>query len=395
MNEIERFIAKNDIEILGKSLDYNYQYSNQNRESLIAVLNGEKVWRANSEALERLKAVFRKIVVDATYVIPVSSCSAGLFMILKYFITEKKKKVIIPSYSWHAVLRAVINAGGEPVFWDLDTMSIQLSKEIPVFNKDEIACCIVSHLFGIPCIDEQLIYQIRNKDVAVVVDSAQCITTPFDQKKCDVTIYSFNGSKHIPVGEGGMIITESKSINQYCDNFIMNVFESNKPSIDRYNLNSEGWNFRLSAIQASLAADLISELEHRKNCSSMFYRALCETLKKSSNFIVIDDDINNFYLGFPVIVNHKVEIIENNRLRNFLFYLFKSIGIEVSIWMNQSLVSIWQKEKEMVSTFPNSEYFAKSHLVFKEVKKFGDNEDKYYNIISQIDNILGHDSCID
>ena len=365
---------------------YRFQYTLDDISSLEIVLKSELVWRNNSEGIERLLQSFKNNILNSNYLIPVSSCTSGLFCAISYYIQKTQNKfVIVPAYTWHSVATSVINAGGIPIFWDVSFDSLKLSKAIPNFNKADVACVIISHLFGIPGISDECIKYLVDENINIIEDCAQCIKGVVGNKSVgqigNVSVYSFNGSKHIPVGEGGIIVTNDKDIYKFCDNFIMNVYDSKSLSINRFNHGSSGWNFRLSAIQASLASSLMNRIESDYDCSCLFYKNINILLQNCHAIKIIDYNSSYYYLGFPVLVNNYHSKSINISTRDLVFGLLKYLGVEVSVWMSAP-VPMTNKFIEFnrqhtfsieAGLFSNALYLANNHIVFKEIKNLNQN----------------------
>jgi dTDP-4-amino-4,6-dideoxygalactose transaminase len=150
-------------------------------------------------------------------------------------------------------------------FFDIKPKTLKTNIAETLINNCEIGCCIISHLFGVPALEENDLRWLQTNKIPLIEDCAQSIsgkTVSYTIGRAGaVSIYSFNGSKYIPAGEGGMIATDDEHLFNFCNNFLMTVDSPRIISIHRFNDASEGWNYRLGSISASLAASLINRVD--------------------------------------------------------------------------------------------------------------------------------------
>ncbi len=328
--------------------------------SLDQVLRGESLWRSDSEASHRLTNVFKQYVNPSEFSIPVSSGTAGLHTVISYFVRHKGRFILMSAYTWYSVAASVINSGGIPIFYDIAFQSVKMETPDLGISPSEIGCCVVSHLFGVPAVDDKALEWLRSNDIPIVEDCAQCIRgkiSAYDNVGGIgvAAIYSFNGSKHIPAGEGGMIATDNPDIAAFANNFIMTVDSPRELQIHRFNSASEGWNYRLGAISASLAASLIPKTE--KNASRIYrngYR-LASYLTKFPfvNFVEnVAEQNERMWLGFPIYIDSKRNY--DYSLRNTLYFLLRYAGYPCSVWVDLPI-----PETELLQKFYNANPSAK------------------------------------
>src|SRR3990172_13115458 len=71
--------------------------------SLCQVLQGESLWRSDSEASQRLIKAFKEYIYPAKFTIPVSSGTAGLHTVISYFVRHRGRFILITTYEWYSV----------------------------------------------------------------------------------------------------------------------------------------------------------------------------------------------------------------------------------------------------------------------------------------------------
>ena len=150
----------------------------------------------------------------------VSSGTAAIEVALKALELPKGSKVIIPDVSFIATATAVANVGLIPVYGDcaLSVWGISVN-EVERLHKQypDVKGCIVVHFSGIVNRDIKKIADYCSKEnLYLIEDCAQVFGASYDGVKCgmfgDIGTFSFQTSKVITCGEGGMVISKEQEI---------------------------------------------------------------------------------------------------------------------------------------------------------------------------------------
>lgn len=138
--------------------------------------------------------------------------SALLFILNLLNITGKNVAVMV--YNCHTVMNAIHQAGGHPIFIDVDkSLKMDIADLKRKSNKVKIDAVIVTHLFGVP----NDIAAIRNiLDVPIIEDCAHAYLSPGCGEKGDFAVYSTGQGKFPSIGDGGICIVNNL---QYKDKF--------------------------------------------------------------------------------------------------------------------------------------------------------------------------------
>jgi perosamine synthetase len=185
----------------------------------------------------------------------------------------KGDQVIVPPLTMSSTAFAVLQANATPVFADVDlnTFLIDPNSVKKLINKKTKAIITVA-LYGLsPDIDK--IRKIA-KNIKIIEDNAECFLGYYKNKlvgtKGDCASFSFQSSKHITSGEGGILITSKKlladKIRQVQSLGYMGL-NSKKSKIDKskllnpdYNRHfSLGWNYRMPELCSAVA---LAQLEN-------------------------------------------------------------------------------------------------------------------------------------
>lgn len=159
---------------------------------------------SGSKALEFESACLTYL--DASHVEFAPSGLAALERAINLLGLDKSKTIVIPTYVCDSVRQAVTNCGYRPVFCDVgDAWCITADSVGEVFDSS-VGAIIAVHMFGI----KMDVKSLSVFGVPVIEDCAQCFSD-FVGSDGDLAVYSFNATKCLTTGEGGLIAIPKKS----------------------------------------------------------------------------------------------------------------------------------------------------------------------------------------
>jgi len=294
--------------------------------------------------------------------VTVSSGTAALEIIIKSLNLKKGDEVIIPAFTIISSVMCIIKNGLKPVLVDsdLENWNMSVNQTINKINKKTKAI-IITHIYGFP-VDMQKIINIANKKkILIIEDAAEMIGQKYKNKICGsfgiASTFSFYANKHITTGEGGMIVTNDKTIYERCKS-LRNLCFGNKGN--RFNHSDIGWNYRFTNIQAAIGLGQLQNINWIVKRKKEIGKRYIERLKNNKNIIIQkrkNEYSENIFWVFGILIkkNYKLKrdeitkkLLENKiQTRNFFHPMHKQ-----SILLKRG---IFKKN----SKFPNSEYLAK------------------------------------
>jgi len=163
-------------------------------------------------------------------------------------------EVIVPDYTFPSSANVVELAGAKPVFVDIGPLTFNIDPEL-------IECCITKktkaimpvHLFG-QSADMTAILLIAKKHGLIVIEDAACaLGAKYKGQKCgtigDIGCFSFHPRKVITTAEGGMVVTNVKSVADRLRILRNHGIEHKNNKIDFV---AAGFNYRMTEIQAAI-----------------------------------------------------------------------------------------------------------------------------------------------
>ena len=169
----------------------------------------------------------------------------------------------MPSFSFMAAANIALHMGIKPVFAEVDQDTWCLSaKELPKYISSKTKAIIPIHTYGNVC-DMDAIMKIANeKGITVIEDCAESLFSKYKGRYCGtlgaVNTFSFQATKTITTGEGGLVVTDSDELNRKMVLYRSHGMERGKTF---YWHELPGHNFRLTNFQAAIG---LAQLEKIK-----------------------------------------------------------------------------------------------------------------------------------
>ncbi len=185
-------------------------------------------------------------------------------------------EVIVPDYTFVATASAVLDRRCTVAFVDIDPDYFTIDPEAveAAIDPNRTRAILPVHLGGHPA-DMDALRQIAQKHgLALIEDCAQAHGAEYQNKKVgslsDAGAFSFQSSKNLTSGEGGMVTTNDKDIGDRVHAF-MNVGRA--PGGARWEYPRLGWNYRPSEYLAALLLVRLEKLEaqtDRRNANAAY-----------------------------------------------------------------------------------------------------------------------------
>jgi perosamine synthetase len=154
--------------------------------------------------------------IGTKYAVSTSSGTNALQISLLVLGISHSDQVITSSFSFIASANAVLHAGANPVFADInpETFNVDPGKIEPKINK-QTKVLLPVHLYGYPCEMDEITRLADEHELSVVEDACQAHGALYRGQKAgavgNIGCFSFYPSKNMTVcGDGGMIVTSDE-----------------------------------------------------------------------------------------------------------------------------------------------------------------------------------------
>jgi UDP-4-amino-4-deoxy-L-arabinose-oxoglutarate aminotransferase len=264
----------------------------EDKDEVLNTLNSGMV------AQGELATVFEEKIArfnDCVGAVSFSSATAALVLAFQTLGISAGSEVILPTYVCSSILRAIQFVGAIPVVCDIgdDTWNMTTDTVEPhITNKT--AAIIIVHMFGVPADT----HHFKDFDIPLIEDCAQALGAEHNGEKVgsigDVGILSFNATKCMTSGEGGMVVARHA--------YILDKIRDHKNRVSNIS--------PLSDLQAALGLAQLNRyseiLDRRKNISDFYFKSLparwTERLRGVRS--------GNIFFRFPLYIDDDFETVE-------------------------------------------------------------------------------------
>jgi perosamine synthetase len=203
-----------------------------------------------------------KKYTGSKYAIAVNNWTSGIFCCLKAMNIGPGDEVIVPNITFIATSNAVIMAGATVVLCEVndDNMCLDTDKIKSLINNKTKAVIPV-HLYGNFCDMQELIKLKKKYKFSIIEDAAQAFGVRYKGKHVgnfgDCGGFSFYGNKILTTGEGGIIVTNSRTLAKKI--YQIKNHGRNKKGIFYHK--KIGFNFMFTELQAALGISQLNKFK--------------------------------------------------------------------------------------------------------------------------------------
>ena len=250
------------------------------------------------EVVEKFeKKVAKFIGVDGA--VATNTGTSALHLSLLAIGIKKGDYVAMPSFVCTALLNAVRYVGAHPTLVDIDPETYNIDiRDLKKRVKRSTKAIILPHLFGLPADIDNIL----SLGIPVIEDCAQAIGAVYKGKKAGsfgrLSCLSFYATKVLSTGEGGMVVSDSRSLLKKIRDF--RDYDNKKNYSVRYN-------YKMTDIQAAMGIAQLKKLHSflvkRVNIAKRYSSALQEFCNAPS---IRYKDRKHIFFRFPIQIQGSV-----------------------------------------------------------------------------------------
>jgi dTDP-4-amino-4,6-dideoxygalactose transaminase len=191
---------------------------------------------------------------DARHGVSTVNATMGLAVALRALGIGTGDEVIVPPYTFIATASAALMLGAIPIFVDVDPDTLLIDPAgIDAAVTSRTKAIIPVHHGGSPVDMDGVMAAARRHNLRVVEDAAQAHGAAWRGRPVgaigDVGVFSFQSTKPINAGEGGMMVTDDDELDELLWS-LRNV--GRRRGGEWYEHVRLGWNLRMSEFQAAV-----------------------------------------------------------------------------------------------------------------------------------------------
>lgn len=199
--------------------------------------------------------------IGRKYATACSNGSAAIDIAVRALDLKAGDEVIMPTFTIISCAQSLVNHGVMPVLIDCDYRTFNINvEEIESKITSKTKAIMIVHIFGLTTDIDPLIAIAKKHNLKIIEDAAEVIGQNYKDKKCgsfgDISTFSFYSNKHITTGEGGMVLTDDKNLDDKAKS-LRNLCFTN----DRFVHKEIGFNYRLTNMQAALGVAQLEQIE--------------------------------------------------------------------------------------------------------------------------------------
>ncbi len=213
------------------------------------------------------------------YAVAMNSGTSTLHAALEAAGIGPGDEVISPAITVIMDSTATIHANAIPVYADIDPKTFNIDpKDVARKITEKSKAIIPVALYGLPPDLDPIMELAKKHNLVVIEDNAQCMLSKYKGRLAGtighMASYSFENTKHISCGEGGMIITNNEKYAEMVRKIGGHGFKNLKAEEGRVRLNQDvfqnphykrhdvlGWNYRLPEFNAAIALAQLERIE--------------------------------------------------------------------------------------------------------------------------------------
>ncbi|MFY9577991.1 MAG: DegT/DnrJ/EryC1/StrS family aminotransferase [Gaiellaceae bacterium] len=227
---------------------------------------------------------------SARHALAVANGTAALHLALLAVGCGPGDEVLLPSLNFVAAANTIRHTGADPVFSDIEGVDdLNVSPvDLEAAIGPRTRAIVVMHYGGYPCRMDAILDLAERHGLTVIEDAAHAPGALWRERRCgtigSVGCFSFFSNKNLPVGEGGMIVTEDDALAARIrllrsHGMTTLTWDRHRGHASTYDVVAEGFNYRLDELRAAIALVQLSRLEQQNAARARivdFYREVLD-----------------------------------------------------------------------------------------------------------------------
>lgn len=243
-------------------------------------------WITMGSRVQAFEQAFAELhqVADA---VAVSSCTAGLHLVLQALGIGPGDEVLVPALTFVATSNSVLYAGATPVFVDVESL------DVPIMScADAAAKCtantkavIVVHYAGYMADRDAWRSFADQRGLLLIEDSAHAVGADRTGIFGDAAVFSFFGNKNMTTAEGGMVVALDPGVlgrvrQARGHGMTTSTMQRLNGRLVTYDVTMLGYNYRMDELRAALGLTQLKNLcawnEKRRVLTATYRELLAE-----------------------------------------------------------------------------------------------------------------------
>ena len=319
--------------------------------------------------------------VGSKYAVAVSSGTAALHLANIAAGMSSGYFGITSPITFVSSANASLFCNGNVLFADIDQDYVNISLDklglLLKQYKNKIKTITPVHFGGLPLDLSSLQNLVVDEDITIIEDASHALGASYADgtkvgscKNSDMTVFSFHPVKAIAAGEGGAITTNnlniyknllrlrSHGINKLDDEFIFRDQATENGVVDPwyYEMQSLGYNYRITDIQSALANSQLKKLDQFIDKRKLIAKAYDEAFGEIQNLKLCQQIGRNLSAHHLYVLKIDFKAIKKSRNQVMMELRSKNIGTQVH-YIPVYRHPFYRRLGYEIRDFPSSEEF--------------------------------------
>lgn len=227
---------------------------------VVAVLKSG--WVSQGTKVQQFEEQIARIF-GAPHVVATNSATSALHLGLQVSGLQRGRKVLVPAHTCMATVNALLMAGGEPVFVDIDRRTFNIDPAAAeAAITDDVWGVLAVHQIGLP-VDLQAFERLAaRRNLQLVEDAATAFGAKYEGKFIgghgNPVAFSLHPRKMITTGEGGLLVLWNDEAAERARRLrsagasISDLVRHGAKGVLQQDYPEPGYNYRLTDLQAAV-----------------------------------------------------------------------------------------------------------------------------------------------
>ena len=231
---------------------------------------------------------------------------------LKAIGVKRGDEVITQGFNFIATIEAILDIGAIPIITNVDKSLNMSPIDLKKLITKKTKAIIPVHMLGVPAEMDEINKIAKKYKLKILEDNCEAVGGMYKNKYLgsigDVGVASYDFSKTITCGEGGMIFTNNKKIFKYCKEYHDHGHENN-PKLKRGEDSRSivGFNYRMTELQAVVGKVQLKKIDFILKENKKRYLEIEKVLKKKYELRRIPKNSKIIYDTFIFFEKNKLK----------------------------------------------------------------------------------------
>ena len=221
----------------------------------------KSTWISSGPFVERIEQDFCKLS-QAKHALAVSNGTTAIQLAYLALGIGSGDEVVVPGFGFLAAANVALHMAARPVFCEVDPKTwCMRAEDIEHCLTANTKAIVVVHTFGNVCDMSPILDLANQRCIPVIEDAAEAFPSRYCHHLAGsmgtIGTYSFQATKTITAGEGGMVVTNDDTLRDRMELYRSHGLRRKK----HYWHEVPGLNFRLTNIQAALGCAQLEQLD--------------------------------------------------------------------------------------------------------------------------------------